>query len=273
LLFPPSLPVILYGIYAQAPIDQLFVKALIPGFLLVFAVAGWGAYRGWSARAQTVAFDKREAARAVWDSKWELLLPVVVLAGLLGGFATLVEAAALSVLYALVVECLVYRDLRIRTDLPRIALECATLAGGFLIILGVALGFTNYLINAEIPMHALTWVRAHIHSPLLFLLLLNLFLLVVGALMDIYSAILVVVPLITPIAAAYGIDPIRLGIVFLANMELGYLTPPMGENLFLSSFRFKLPLIRIYACCLPYCAMLLIVVLLITYLPVLSGGG
>jgi tripartite ATP-independent transporter DctM subunit len=171
------------------------------------------------------------------------------------------------------VECFVHRDLRVTTDLPRIAIECATLSGGFLIILGVALGFTNYLVYAEIPMHALAWVRAHVQSPLLFLLLLNVFLLIVGALMDIYSAILVVVPLITPIAAAYGVDPVRLGIIFLANMELGYLTPPLGENLFLASFRFKLPLTRIYRYCMPYCVMLLIVVLLITYLPALSGSG
>lgn len=273
LLFPPSLPVILYGIYAQTPIDRLFIQALVPGFLLVVAVAGWGAYRGWAAGAKRIPFQAGEAARAIWEAKWELLLPVVILTGMLGGFATLVEAAALTVLYALIVECLVYKDLRITTDLPRIAIECATLAGGFLIILGVAFGLTNYLNYAEVPTQALEWVRAHIHSPLLFLLALNGFLLVIGALMDIYSAILVVVPLIAPIAAQYGIDPVRLGIIFLANMELGYLTPPMGENLFLSSFRFKLPLTRIYVYCLPYCVILVAVVLLITYFPALSGGA
>jgi tripartite ATP-independent transporter DctM subunit len=197
LLFPPSLLVILFGIYARTPIDGLFVKAVGPGFLLVAAVAAWGAYKGWASGAARVRFDAREAGRAIWDAKWELLLPVVVLTGLLGGFATLVEAAALTVLYALVVECLVYKDLRLRTDLPRIALECATLAGGFLIILGAALGFTDYLIYAEVPMQALAWTRAHIESPVVFLLLLNVLLLVVGALMDIYSSILVVVPLIS----------------------------------------------------------------------------
>jgi C4-dicarboxylate transporter, DctM subunit len=267
LLLPPSLPVILYGIYAQTPIDQLFVAGLIPGFLLVVAVAGWGAWRGWFSGAQRVRFNVREAAAATWDAKWELLLPVVVLTGILGGFATLVEAASLTVLYALIVECFVYRDLRLRTDLPRIAAECGTLVGGFLIILGVALGFTNFLIHAEIPMQALAWVKLHIHSKLVFLLALNGLLLVVGALMDIYSAILVVVPLITPMAAAYGVHPLHLGVIFLANMELGYLTPPMGENLFLSSFRFRRPLSRVYADTLPYCAMLLATVLLITYAP------
>jgi C4-dicarboxylate transporter DctM subunit len=273
LLFPPSLPVILYGIYAQTPIDKLFIAGLVPGIMLVVAVAGWGAWRGYRAGAERMPFSGRELASAVWEAKWELLLPVVVLTGLLGGFATLVEAAALTVAYSLVVECFVYRDLGLRRDLPRIAVECATLAGGFLVILGVAMGLTNAFIHAEVPTEALRWAKANIHSPVVFLLALNGFLLVIGALMDIYSAILVIVPLITPIAAVYGIDPVHLGIIFLANMELGYLTPPMGENLFLSSYRFKLPLGRIYVYTLPYCAMLLITVLLITYLPGLSGLG
>jgi C4-dicarboxylate transporter, DctM subunit len=269
LLFPPSLPVILYGIYAQTPIDRLFIAGLVPGALLVLVVAGWGAWRGWSAGAERTPFSVRELLAATWEAKWELLLPVVVLTGLFGGFATLVEAAALTVLYALVVECFVYRDLSVRRDLPRIAVECSTLAGGFLIILGAALGFTNFLIHAEIPTLALHWARLHIQSPLLFLLALNGFLIVIGALMDIYSAILVIVPLITPMGLAYGIDPVHLGIVFLANMELGYLMPPMGENLFLSSYRFKQPLSKIYLATVPYSLMLLGAVLLITYLPYL----
>jgi tripartite ATP-independent transporter DctM subunit len=272
LLFPPSLPVILYGISAQVPIDRLFVAGLVPGLVLVAAVASWGAWRGWFAGARSTPFRWREAAAAMWDAKWELLLPVVVLVGLFGGFATLVEAAALTVIYAVVVECFIYRDLKLFTDLPRIALECATLVGAFLIILGVALAFTDYLVAAEVPMRMLDWVQAHIQSPWVFLLALNVFLLIVGGLMDIYSAILVVVPLILPIAKAYGIDPVHLGVVFLANMELGYLTPPMGENLFLSSFRFKKPLGRIYLSTLPYCLMLALAVLLITYLPAIGVG-
>ena len=269
LLFPPSLPVILYGIYAHTPIDKLFFAGLLPGVLLVAVVAGWAAWRGWSAGAARTPFRAGEALAALWEAKWELLLPVVVLVGLFGGFATLVEAAALTVLYAVVVECFIYRDLKILGDLPRIALECATLAGGFLIILGVALGFTNYMTFAEIPIHALNWVQLHIDSPVLFLLALNVFLLVVGAATDIYTAMVVVVPLITPIAAHYGIDPVHLGIVFLANMELGYLTPPMGENLFLASYRFKMPLSKVYLATLPYSLMLMAAVLLITYLPLL----
>jgi C4-dicarboxylate transporter, DctM subunit len=269
LLFPPSLPVILYGIYAQTPIDRLFIAGLLPGLLLVIVVAGWGAWRGWSAGAARTPFSGRELAAAAWEAKWELLLPVVVLTGIFGGFATLVEAAALTVLYALVVECFVYGDLGVRRDLPRIAVECSTLSGAFLIILGAALGFTNFMIHAEIPALALDWAKLHIHSPLVFLLALNVFLIVIGALMDIYSAILVIVPLITPMGLAFGIDPVHLGIVFLANMELGYLMPPMGENLFLSAYRFKQPLSRIYVSTVPYSIILLAAVLLITYLPYL----
>jgi len=176
------------------------------------------------------------------------------------------------VLYAFVVECFVYRDLSVWRDLPRVAVEAATMVGGFLIILGMALGFTNFLIYAEIPMRALAWVREHISSPLVFLLALNVFLLIVGALMDIYSAIFVVVPLIAPMGVAYGIDPVHLGIIFLANMELGYLMPPMGENLFLSSYRFKQPLTRVYLSTLPFMLILLVAVLLITYVPAMTLG-
>lgn len=272
LLLPPSLPVILYGISAKTPINQLFIGGILPGVILILLVAGWGAWQGWRAGAGRTPFRIREAAAALWEAKWELLLPVVVLVGIFGGFATLVEAAALTVFYAFVVECFVYRDLSIRRDLPRIAVESATMLGGFLIILGVALGFTNYLVHAEIPMQALHWVSAHIESPIVFLLALNVFLLIVGALMDIYSAILVVVPLIAPMGVAYGIDPVHLGIIFLVNMELGYLMPPMGENLFLSSYRFNQSLTRVYLSTTPYLFLLLGAVLLITYVPFITLG-
>ncbi|MFB3830050.1 MAG: TRAP transporter large permease subunit [Bryobacteraceae bacterium] len=269
ILFAPSLPVILYGIYARTAIDELFLAGLIPGFILIAAVAAWAAWRGWRAGAVTTPFRAKEAAAALWGAKWELALPAVVLAGIAGGFATLVEAAALTVLYAFVIEVWVYRELGVKRDLPRVAAECATLVGGFLVIVGAAFAFTGYLIQAEVPMLILAWVKAHIHSPWVFLLALNGFLLVVGAVMDIYSAILVIVPLIAPIGVAYGIDPVHLGIVFLANMELGYLMPPMGENLFLSAYRFQKPLARVYLSTVPYSLMLLAAVLLITYLPLL----
>ncbi len=267
LLFVPSLPVILYAFYADQPIEKMFAGGFLPGCLLVAVVAGYAAIVGSRRGAETTPFSAAEARAALWDSKWDLFLPVLILVGIFGGFTTLVEAAALTVLYAFIVECGLFRSLGVRKDLPRIILECATLVGGFMIILGVALGLTNWLIFEQIPDQALAWVQQHIESKYVFLLALNLFLIVVGALMDIYSAIIVVVPLITPIAAAFGIDPIHLGIIFLANMELGYLMPPMGENLFLSAFRFDKPLISVYRATLPYTAILLIAVLVITYWP------
>ena len=212
------------------------------------------------------------SAAALWAAKGELLLPVVILGGYFGGYATLVEAAALSVLYAVVLECAVYREIGMRGDLPRVAAECAAVTGGFLIVVGTALALTNYLVTAEVPVRILDFVQARIESPLVFLLVLNVFLIVVGALMDIYSAILVVVPLILPIGAAYGIDPVHLGIIFLANMELGYLMPPMGENLFLSSLAFNKPLPAVSRATIPFVVALLLTVLLITYVPTLTLG-
>ena len=270
LLLPPSLPVILYGIYAGVGIDDLFVGALVPGFLLILVVAGWGAARGWWAGVQPTAFVWREAVSAVWNAKWELLLPVIIVVAIFGGYTTLVEAAAFTVLYSLVVECFIYKDLKLGRDFPRIAIECATLVGSFFIILCVALGFNAYLVNAQVPTLALEWVQTQITSPIAFLLALNVLLIIVGAMMDIYSAIFIVVPLVAPMGAAYGIDPVHMGIIFLANMELGYLMPPMGENLFLSSMRFKLPLGRIYSYTLPYIVMITIAVLIITFVPELT---
>jgi tripartite ATP-independent transporter DctM subunit len=269
-LLPPSLPVILYAFYAELPLDQLFLGGLIPGLLLVAGVAGYGAFIGWRSHAGRSSFDKGELAAAAWHARWELLLPLLVLGAIFAGFATLVEAAALTVAYALLLECVVFRELSPARDLPNLVRESATLVGGFMIILGVALAFTNYLILAQVPMQVLAWVQEAIRSPLLFLLALNVFLIAVGALMDIYSAIIVVVPLLAPMAAAYGIDPVHLGIIFLANMQLGYLMPPMGENLFLAAYRFDQPLARIYRATLPYLAVLAAVVLLVTYWPGLT---
>lgn len=270
LLFPPSLAVILYGVYSRTPINDLFLGGLLPGVLLVGLVALWGVRHGHAAQSERRAFDAAEARAAVAEAKWELLLPFIVICGIFGGIVTLVEAAALTVLYAFVVECLVYRDLPIRSRLPAVGAQCATLVGGVLLILGVALGFTNYLIDAQIPDHALEWVQSHIESKYVFLLVLNALLLVVGCMMDIFSAILVVVPLIAPMGEAYGIDPVHLGIIFLANLELGYLTPPVGLNLFLSSYRFGEPLTTVYRSILPFLLILLGGVLLITYVPWLT---
>jgi len=272
LLFFPSPPVILYAFRAEQSYEDLFIGGFLPGILLMAVVGGWAALRGHLSGAKMTPFSAGEAAASVWESKYELLIPVVLLICFVGGYATLIETAAVTVLLAFIISCLIHKDLRILKDLPRVFVECATLVGGFMIILCVALGFTKYLILAQVPDLALTWVQTHIQSPLLFLLALNILLIIVGALMDIYSAIIVVVPLITPIAAAYGINPVHLGIIFLANMELGYLMPPMGENLFLSAYRFDQSLVRVYRSTLPYILVLAATVLAITYIPAMTLG-
>ena len=267
LLFPPSLPVILYGIYAHTPIDQLFVGGFLPGILMVALVSAWGVYQGVRNRTEQTRFSGAEAARAVWTAKWELALPAIVLIGLFGGFGTLVEAGAITVVYAFVVECLVYKGFSARRDYAAVAKECVIVVGGVLLIVGVAVGFTNYLVDAQLPALLIGWTQAHIHSKYAFLLLLNVVLLLKGSFMDVFSAIIVVVPLITPIAASFGIEPVQLGIIFLANLELGYLTPPVGMNLCLSAYRFKRPMASVYRATLPFYLILLAGVLLITYVP------
>jgi len=271
LLFPPSLPVILYGVVAKVPIDRMFVAGIIPGLVLVAALSALGVKAGLSPEVPRYRFDAKEAGRAIWEAKWELALPLVVVGGIFSGIATLLEAAAITAAYALFVEVVIQRDIA-PSRLGAVGRECATLVGGVLIILGVAMGFTNYLVDAEIPSAALEWVRAGISDPLVFLIALNAFLLVVGCLMDIYSAIVVVVPLILPIGEHFDIDPIHLGVIFLANLELGFLTPPVGMNLFLSSYRFEKPLPQVYRYALPFLAILAVAVLIITYVPILTLG-
>jgi len=272
LLLPPALPLILYGIVAQVPIEDLFLGGLVPGLLLIALIALWGIREGIKSDVPRVPFAWPALRRALWRGKWELLLPVFLLLAIFGGFATLVEAAALSVLYAFLSQTLVHREMSVAGDLPRVLRQCTVLIGGVLIILGVAMGLTSYLVDAQVPSHLLAWVTAHVHSPLVFLLALNLLLLLVGCLMDIFSAIVVVVPLIVPLGQAFGIDPIHLGIIFVANLELGYLTPPVGLNLFLASYRFERPLLKVYRASLPMLAILGLGVLLITYVPALTTG-
>ncbi len=273
LLFPPSLAVILYGVVAHVPIPDLFKAGIVPGILMVTAVCLLGMREGVRAKTPRPPFDVREAVAALWESKWEILLPVVALSGIFGGFATLIEAAAITVVYALVAEILVHRELHVTRDLPRALIKCVTLIGGIFVILGVAMGLTNFLVDAQVPMHATAWVREHIHSRIIFLLFLNIFLLIVGCLMDIFSAIVVVVPLIVPISQVFDVHPLHLGMIFLANLELGYLTPPVGMNLFLASYRFEKPLVHIYRDAIPFLLVLAVVVLLITYVPALTIGA
>ncbi len=272
LLFPPALPLILYGVVASVPIENLFIGGILPGFLLLGLVAAWGVREGIIARAVRTRFDTRELGAALWAAKWELMLPVVVVVAVFGGWATLVEASALTCLYAFLIPAFVQRDIVVRRDLPKALNECVVLVGGVMVILGVAKGFASYMVDAEVPARLVELTRHHVHSPLVFLLGLNVFLLVVGCLMDIFSATVVVVPLIVPIAMAYGIDPVHLGIIFIANLELGYLTPPVGLNLFLSSYRFNKPVLEVARATLPMLAILGFGVLVISYVPWLTTG-
>lgn len=270
LLLPPCLPLIVYAIVANVPIKQMFLGGIVPALVMMTATAIWGVRRGSASGGAIRKFEWKEAQLALWDAKWELATPVVASVALFSGIATPVEAAAVTAFYAFLIEAVFHRDLHIYRDLPRVMAECGLLIGGVLLILGVSLGFTNYLVDAEVPTLAVAWTTQHIHSPILFLLLLNAFLLVVGCLMEIYPAIVVEVPLLVPLGLAYHIDPVRLGIIFLANMELGYLTPPVGLNLLMSSYRFKKPVPEILRSVLPVVTVMILGVLLITYIPALT---
>lgn len=272
LLLPPALPLILYGIVAQLPMEDLFIAGILPGILLTTMIAAWGVREGIVTGAGRQSFAVGEGFAAIWAAKWELAMPFIVLGVLFSGVATAVEASAVTALYALAVQTLVHRDISLRRDLLRVFAECVSVVGGVLVILGVAVGLTSYLVSAQVPAHLLEWTQGHITSQLTFLFSLNLFLLVVGALMDIFSAIVVVVPLIVPLGLAFGVNPIHLGIIFIANLELGYLTPPVGLNLFLASYRFKKPMMEVTRAALPMLAILGIGVLVITYVPWLTLG-
>jgi C4-dicarboxylate transporter DctM subunit len=272
LLLPPALPLIVYAVVAQRPIEDMFLGGVLPGLLLTSLIAAWGIREGIVAQARRTAFTRREALASLWEAKWELSMPVVVLASIFSGYATPVESSALTAFYALVVQTLIHRDLSFGKDLLKVFVDCVAIVGGVFVILGVAVGLTDYMVGAQIPARLLEWTQTYVDSPLVFLLGLNLFLLVVGCLMDIFSATVVVVPLIVPLGAAFGIHPVHLGIIFIANLELGYLTPPVGLNLFLASYRFNKPLLEVARAALPMLAILAFGVLLITYVPWLTTG-
>ncbi len=272
ILLPPALPLIVYAVVARVPIEDLFLGGLVPAVLMTTLVAAWGMRESLAQHMERPPFRVDEAARALWQAKWELALPVLVLIALLSGWTTAVESAALAAAYALVVQLFVHRDLSPRRDLLRVLAECARVVGSVMLILGVAVGLTGYLVNAQVPAELLDWTRDHVSSRAAFLLGLNGFLLVVGCLMDVFSATVVVVPLIVPLAAHYEIDPIHLGILFLANLELGYLTPPVGLNLFLAAQRFERPLLSVARATLPMLLVLATGVLLITYVPAITTG-
>ena len=269
LLFPPSLPLIVYAIVAKIRIDQLFIAGILPGILLVIVLAIYCVYKSAKEEVPRTKFDFTELIKAARDIIWELPLPAVVLGGIYSGYFAVSEAAAITAVYVLIVEMFVYRDVRLK-ELPEIMKKSMVLVGGVLIILGAAMGLTNYLIDAEIPMRLLDFFKGHIQSSILFLVVLNIFLLAVGCTMGIFSALVVVVPLLTPIAKAYGIDPIHLGIIFLANLEIGASIPPLGINLFIAGMRFDRPVLKLYLASLPFIAILLLGLAIITYVPWLS---
>jgi tripartite ATP-independent transporter DctM subunit len=270
ILLPPALPLILFGIAAQVPIEDLFRSGILPGIVLLVLVGLSAMRAGLRSGVARTSFRVGEAAHALWAAKFELLLPLVALGLILSGVATLLEAAALTAVYALVVEVFVKRELSLRSDLPRVLRECGALLGGVLIILCAAKGLSSYFVDAELPARLIELVRGSVSSPWVFLLYLNLFLLVVGCFLDIYSATFVVVPLILGLGRAYDIHPVHLGIIFIANLELGYLTPPVGLNLFLASYRFQRPLLVVARATLPLLLWLGLGVLLITYVPWLT---
>ena len=265
LLFPPSLPAIIYSVTAGInPID-LFKQGFFPALFLLSVVVMYGFYHK-PIKKKRNKFNLKESVKALSIAKWEIIIPILIIVSLFSGFATLVECAALLVVYVLFIELYIYKDIHIK-DIPKIVIDCATLVGGVLIILGFAMGFTGYLVDAQIPLKILHFAQQSIESKIVFLLALNILLLIAGCIMDVFSAIIVIVPLIAPLAAYFGIDPVHLAIIFIANLELGYITPPVGMNLFLSSYRFEKDMPTVYRATMPYFFIRLIGVLLITYIP------
>lgn len=270
LLFPPSLPLILYALVAKMSVDKLFAAGIVPGVILIAALAMYGFRKGKKLQVPKTPFDWKNVRTSLVAAAWEIPLPFLVIGGIYSGLFTASEAAAVTAVYVVIVEFFIYRDLHFFRDMPRVMRESMVLVGAIVMILGSAMGLTNYLIDEEVPTKLFELTKSFIESPIYFLIVLNIFLLIVGMMMDIFSAIVVVVPLIVPIALAYGIDPIHLGIIFLTNLEIGYLTPPVGLNLFISSMRFEKTVFSVVKATLPYIAILLIALLLITYVPELS---
>jgi len=276
LLFPPSIALILYGVIAQqmdlgvsVTIEDLFFAGLLPGLLMLALLVLWSMYRSVGDDIPTTPFDAKKLGVAIRQSIWEIPLPIILIGGIYSGYFAVSEAAAVAVLYVLVVDVLILREVRIH-QLPGIMKESMVLVGGVLVILGVSLASTNYMIDAEIPTKLFEFIREHIDSKLTFLMLLNIFLLALGMMLDIFSALVIIVPLALPIAVGYGIHPVHFGIIFLANMQIGYFTPPVGMNLFIASYRFRKPVTELYQASIPFMLILFLAVLIITYWPALS---
>jgi C4-dicarboxylate transporter DctM subunit len=269
LLFAPSLPLILYGVVAQVNIDDLFIAGILPGTLMMASLSVYAIWMNRSNRVPLADFSWKEVGAALLESGWELPLPLVVLGGIYSGLLAVSEAAAVTAVYVVLVEVIIRREIPLKT-LPGIMRESMVLVGGILLILGASLASTNYVIDAEVPQKLIGVVTSLVDGRVSFLFLLLLFLLVLGAFLDIFSALVLVVPLILPVAAEYGVEPIHLGMVFLATMQLGYLTPPVGLNLFIASYRFNKPIVSVYLATIPFLLILLVSVIVITFWPGLS---
>ena len=272
LLFPPSLPVILYSVVAKVPADQLFIAGMVPGLLLLVIVAAYGVSVGRRIQTERQAFVWREVLGATWEAKWELSIPLVMALLFGSGLASLLETSAFACAYTIVIACFIHRDLHPVHQLPEVLVKAAALVGAVLILLSCAMGLTSYLVDAQIPDQLLELVKHRVTSPLVFLFALNVVLLVLGSVLEIFSAIVVLTPLVIPLGLAFGIHPVHLGVIILANLELGFLFPPVGLNLFLSSSRFNKPMVALYRHVLPFLLILALGVLLITYVPALSLG-
>ena len=276
LLLVPSVPLILYGVIAQQldvgesfTIVELFIAGVVPLCLMLSLLILWTLWHHRGGVIPKVPFTTGNLRAALWDARWELPLPFVVLGGVFGGVFAISEAAAVTAAYVILAEVLLYKEVAWR-QLSKVAVESMVMVGGILLILGIALAFTNFLVDAEVPQQLLVFINQYIEDPLSFLILLNILLLALGAMLDIFSALVIMVPLLLPVAVGYGIHPVHLGIIFLANMQIGYFTPPVGMNLFIASYRFKKPLTELYTATLPFFMVLLFALMLITYFPYLS---
>lgn len=276
LLLAPSLPLILYGVIVQQmnlpqpfTIQELFIAGILPALLMIVLLTG---YSIWSTRGAAIVkgdYTRSDAFAAVKAARWEIPMPVLVLGGIYSGFFAVSEAAAVTAFYVLLVEVFIHREVKVRA-LPGIIRESMVMVGGILLILGVSLAFTNFLIDAEIPQRLFEWIQTYVSNKLTFLILLNIVLLALGAILDIFSALVIMIPLIVPMALRFGVDPVHLGIIFLANMQIGYFTPPIGMNLFIASYRFNRPITELYRATLPFMAVLIVALLIITYVPAVS---
>ncbi|MDQ7089715.1 MAG: TRAP transporter large permease subunit [Methylococcales bacterium] len=276
LLLPPSVPLILYGIIVQQmnlgikiSLSQLFIAGLLPALVMILLLAAWLIWTTRKLKFSKTPFSITAAKSALFDTIWLIPLPFFIFIGVFGGIFTISEIAAITVFYILIVEVFIHKEIKL-AQLNKISLDAIQMIGSILLILAVAMAFTNYLVDAEIPMHLFTWVKAHVETKFTFLILLNLFLLILGAILDVFSALIIIVPLIVPIALGYDIHPLHLGVIFLANMQIGYFTPPVGMNLFIASYRFNKPITEIYQATIPFMLILLLAVLIITYIPWLS---